>query len=109
MSGGFGWSLGDVVLLAKTTHRVLYALNQDTGDSSEYQKAKGSLESLQTTLGEIQDTLSNPEPDFRGAIKNELDDLASSIAAFNTRILQRYEKTLGRPLRKGHVMGFGGS
>ena len=101
MSGGFGWSLSDVVLLAKTTHRVIHALNRDDGASSEYQKAKASLESMQATLGEIKNILSTSEPRFRNIIKSELDDSTSSIATFNTRIIQKYEKAIGSASRQG--------
>ena len=95
MSGGFGWSLSDVVLLTTTTGRVIHALKKNDGASSEYQRAKRSLESLQTTLGEIKNILSTSEPSFRSAIETELDDSTSSIAAFNARILQKYEEALG--------------
>lgn len=105
MSGGFGWSLGDVVLLAKTTHRVVHALSQNDGASSEYRKAKRSLESLQATLAEIKSILLNSEPGFRGAIKNELDDTTSSIAAFNDRILEKYGNTLGSASSQGACLG----
>ena len=101
MSGGFGWSLNDVVLLATTTARVVHALKTTDGASSEYQRAKRSLESLQATLKEIGSILSTSESAFRSAISAELDDSTSSIAAFNTRILQRYEKALGGGSSRG--------
>ena len=46
MLAGFGWSLSDVVLLLRITEKVVHALKKD-GASSEYQKARRSLLSLQ--------------------------------------------------------------
>ncbi len=106
MSGGFGWSLTDVVLLASTTRRVIHALNRVDGASSEYEKAKRSLESLQATLGEIRNIILTSEPSFRSAIRAELDDSTSSIAIFNERILQKYEKALGSTALQGTRHGF---
>ena len=97
MSAGFGWSLGDVVLLTKTTRRVIWALKRNGGASSQFQQAAKSLESLQATLNEIKSVLSTSEPDFRSVVRShaQLDDSTSSIADFYDRILRKYERTLG--------------
>lgn len=97
MSAGFGWLVGDVILLTKTAHRVIRALKSHGGASSPYQEAVRSLESLQATLNDIRGVLSTLEPDFRNAVRAQaqLDDPTSSIAEFHNQILRKYEKTLG--------------
>lgn len=97
MSAGFGWSLGDVILLTKTTHRVIRALKGNGGAASQFQQAVKSLESFQATLNEIKSVLSTSEPDFRNVVRENarLDDSTSSIADFHDRILRKYERTLG--------------
>lgn len=96
MSAGFGWSVGDIILLTKFTHRVICALKSG-GASSQYEQAVKSLESLQATLNGIKSILSTSETDFRDAVRAQaqLDDSTSSIADFHDRILRKYENTLG--------------
>lgn len=96
MSAGFGWSVGDVILLTKLTHKVICALKSG-GASSQYEQAVKSLESLQATLNGIKSILSASEIDFRDAVRAQaqLDDSTSSIADFHDRILRKYENTLG--------------
>lgn len=107
MSVGFGWSISDVALLAKTTRKVVHALNAEDGSSSDFQKATKSLESLQMTLDEIHHLLSTSESSFRNVIQTELDGSTSSIASFNARILQNFEKKLGVTGSKQPYRGVG--
>lgn len=97
MSAGFGWSVGDVILLTKTTQRVIRALKSNEGSSSQYQRAVKSLELLQATLNEIRIVLSTSEQDFRNAVQAQaqLDASTSSIADFHDRILEKYNNALG--------------
>lgn len=97
MSAGFGWSVGDVILLTKLTHRVIHALKRQGGSSTQYQGALRSLDSLQATLIEIRSVLSTSELDFRNAVRAQaqLDDSSSSIADFHDRILRKYDTALG--------------
>lgn len=97
MSAGFGWSVGDIILLTKLTHRVIHALKRQGGSSTQYQGALRSLDSLQATLNEIRSVLSTSELDFRNAVRAQaqLDDSSSSIADFHDRILRKYDTALG--------------
>ena len=95
MSAGFGWSVGDVVLLAKTIRIVIHALDNDHGAVSEYQRAIKSLHILQTTLEEIYAIVSNAQPVFRNAVRGQLDQSTSSIAEFNTKLKKKYGHALG--------------
>ena len=102
MSTGFGWSIGDVVLLAKTIHRIHSALNHATGASFEYRNDLASLTSLQTTLQEVHSILSTAEPIFRNAIQGQLNTSSSSIADYRKKLLDKYGKALCTDTPKNH-------
>ena len=95
MSVGFGWSVGDIILLARTIRKVVDALDQDSGATSKYQKATKSLQNLQLTLQEVHAILSNAEPIFRNAIRGQLDQSTSSISDFNKKLHKKYDYALG--------------
>ncbi|KAI9873162.1 MAG: hypothetical protein M1830_000759 [Pleopsidium flavum] len=105
MSAGFGWSLSDVVLLAKTTHKITAALREDGGASSEFQKTSRSLESLRLTFTEIHTLLVNSDSRFRNAIRAQVDDSSSSIAAFNNTLQKKYGRALSSTAPKGAFSG----
>lgn len=105
MSAGFGWSLGDVILLAKTTHKITAALRQNGGASSEFQKTFRSFESLRLTLTEINTILVNTDSRFRNAIRAQVDDSSSSIAAFNDTLQKKYGRALSSTAPKGPLSG----
>ena len=105
MSAGFGWSVGDVVLLTKTIRKVSRALKDEDGSSSEFQKTIKSLESFYLILSEINAILKNAEPAFRNAARAQLDVSTSSIADFNKKLLGKYGKSLGCDASKTSPLG----
>ncbi|MCJ1243109.1 hypothetical protein MMC30_000306 [Trapelia coarctata] len=94
MSAGFGWSLGDVVLLAKFSRKIHKALKTHGGSKEQYHKAIITLKNLQETLNEVRCILNNPQPGFRTAVQLQLHESTSSIADFNARMDSKYAKAL---------------
>ena len=104
MSAGFGWSIGDVVLLTKTIWRIAEALRDDNGSSHDFQEVTKSLEAVQIILQEIHFILTKSEPAFRNAIRAQLDLSTSSIKQFNEKLKKEYGSSLGynAPRQKYH-------
>ena len=96
MSAGFGWSLGEVVLLIKTTRKVYKALNGTAGPQTEYQKESRLLTDLEATLIEVRSILQNVEPVFRNVVCGQLDSSTSSISQFQSRLSAKYGDALAR-------------
>lgn len=105
MSAGFGWSIGDVILLAKTIQKVVTALKCEGGASSEFQKTFRSRESLQLVLTEIHTILVTTDPRFRNAIRAQVDISSSSIAAFNNTLYNKYGTALSTSAPKRALSG----
>lgn len=105
MSAGFGWSIGDVILLAKTTQKIVTALKCEGGASSAYQKTFRSLESLQLALTEIHTILVTTDPRFHNAIRAQVDISSSSIATFNSTLYKKYGAALSTSAPKRALSG----
>ena len=95
MSGGFGWSLSDVRMLAQYVSRIHHALKDEGGSASEYQQATTTLLSLRTILEQISCGLQDEDPSFRNAVQAQLDGPIGSIAEFNSKLQEKYGTKLG--------------
>ena len=92
---GFGFSISDVILLAKVTNKVAHALKEN-GATSEYQKATKDLEALQTVLETLKGFFSEPDlsPSLRNAVQAQLSVASTSIALFNKKLQSKYGDSL---------------
>ncbi|KAI9658899.1 MAG: hypothetical protein M1821_001859 [Bathelium mastoideum] len=94
MSAGSGWSLGDIVLLAKTAKKVHRALQDEGGAADEFQKAMQSLSSLQLILEHIQHFLDKTDPVFRNALAAQLQRSIGSVSDVTAKLHTKYGKKL---------------
>lgn len=94
MSAGFGWSVGDVILLAKTTRTIHQALKDEGGAADDFQEAMESLASLQLILEHIQQVLEKADPAFRNALAAQLQKSIGSISDMTTKLQSKYGNEL---------------
>jgi hypothetical protein len=95
MSAGFGWSISDVVLLAKTARTVHNALKKEGGAAEDFQDARFSLNTLQLILEHVQKVLAKADPSFRNALGAQLEMSIGSVSDFNVRLQAKYGEKLG--------------
>jgi hypothetical protein len=94
MSAGFGWSVSDVIILAKLARRVYNALKEDGGAVTEFEDAMTSLSNLQLILEPIQTILESVKPGSRAALAAQLERSMCSITDFHSKLLKTYGKKL---------------
>jgi hypothetical protein len=100
-----GISPSDIVLLARYTCRVVFALKEEGGAKSQYQEAIQSLESLGKVLQELHGlSLQNGDSLFGDAVKLQANNSVKLVSNFVKQI-SKYDKHLGSKAPPGRMKG----
>ncbi len=92
----FGWSVGDIVAALQLCNKVLAALKETGGASSEYQHATNFLGVLTVTLQHLKALQAVPlDPDLAKNLEQHCALIQGPLTSFRERIRARFERDLG--------------
>jgi hypothetical protein len=92
----FGWSVGDIVAALQLCNKVLAALKETGGASSEYQHAISFLGVLTVTLQHLKALQAAPlDPDLAKNLEQHCGLIQGPLTSFRERIRTRFERDLG--------------
>ena len=92
----FGWSAGDIVATLTLLHKVVVALKDTGGASSDYQDVSYFLNILSVTLQHLKALQAAPlDPNLAKNIEKHCAQIQGPLTAFHERISSRFERDLG--------------
>jgi hypothetical protein len=92
----FGWSVGDIVAALQLLNKVLPALKETGGASSEYQHVTNFLGVLTVTLQHLKTLQAAPlDPDLAKNLEQHCAVIQGPLTSFRERIRTRFERDLG--------------
>lgn len=92
----FGWSVGDIVAALQLLNKVVGALKDTGGASSEYQHVTNFLGVLTVTLQHLKALQAVPlDPDLAESLKQHCEVIQGPLTSFREWISSRFERDLG--------------
>ena len=93
----FGWSAGDIVAALQLLQKVVVALQDTGGASSEYQDTISFLNILTVTLQHLKALQAMPlDPELAGNLEQLCEHVQGPLTAFCDRIRDSFEGDLGK-------------
>ena len=107
MVPGFGFSIGDFVAGIELTAKVIKALKESGGASSEYQQVPRQFESLELVLQHLPSLrVTDEDRSYVNAIRGQAQTIQVSVQQFLGSII-RYKSSLGTTAPRGARHGSG--
>jgi hypothetical protein len=92
----FGWSVGDIVAALNLLHKVVIALKDTGGASSDYQDVSSFLNVLTFTLRHLNALQAAPlDPDLAKNLAQLCEQVQGPLTLFCERIRTSFERDLG--------------
>jgi hypothetical protein len=104
----FGWSAGDIVATLNLLHKVVVALKDTGGASSDYQEVSSFLNVLTVTLQHLKALQAAPlDPDLAKNLEKLCEQVQGPLEPFCERIRTSFERDLGADSVKPNIWAAG--
>ena len=104
----FGWSAGDIVATLNLLHKVVVALKDTGGASSDYQEVSSFLNVLTVTLQHLKALQAAPlDPDLAKNLEKLCEQVQGPLEPFCERIRTSFERDLGADSVKANIWAAG--
>ena len=104
----FGWSAGDIVATLNLLHKVVVALKDTGGASSDYQEVSCFLNVLTVTLQHLKALQAAPlDPDLAKNLEKLCEQVQGPLEPFCERIRTSFERDLGADSVKPNIWAAG--